>query len=82
MGKKSAVSAKPKKVNVDHRIDKGERGRQASAVEVPVKLRVPEATLARIDKAVSERQNHSPIRIPRHGWIMEAIHDKLAREGV
>ena len=42
----------------------------------PVLLRVPAAMLARIEKAMKAR----PVKIPRHTWLLEAVHEKLARE--
>jgi hypothetical protein len=42
---------------------------------VTVSLRVPALMLDEIDEAVRKR----PYRIPRHMWLLEAIHEKLAR---
>jgi hypothetical protein len=43
---------------------------------VPVILRLPSSMLKSIDKAVRSR----PVRIPRHTWLLEAVHEKLSRE--
>jgi hypothetical protein len=42
---------------------------------VTVSLRVPIPMLNEIDSAVRSR----PYKIPRHMWLLEAIHEKLAR---
>jgi hypothetical protein len=42
---------------------------------VTVSLRVPIPMLNEIDTAVRSR----PYKIPRHMWLLEAIHEKLAR---
>ena len=43
---------------------------------VPVILRLPASMLKSIDRAVRSR----PVRIPRHTWLLEAVHEKLSRE--
>jgi hypothetical protein len=43
----------------------------------PVILRIPSDMLARIDAAVQRRR---PVRISRHSWIIEALHERLSRE--
>ena len=43
---------------------------------VPVILRLPGSMLKSIDQAVKGR----PVRIPRHTWLLEAVHEKLSRE--
>jgi len=40
-------------------------------------LRLPAEMVERLDAALKER----PVRLPRHTWILEAIHEKLTREG-
>lgn len=66
-------------VDVDDLISRGgstpEREAQGGEV-VPVILRLPGAMLRSIDQAVKSR----PVRIPRHTWLLEAIHEKLSRE--
>ena len=42
---------------------------------VTVSLRIPEAMLKEIDRAVKRR----PYRMPRHMWLLEALHEKLSR---
>ena len=42
---------------------------------VTVSLRIPAPMLKAIDKAVKSR----PYKIPRHSWLLEAVHEKLAR---
>src|ERR1700722_19038507 len=44
--------------------------------EVALTVRVPRATLQRIDSLVGAR----PTKIPRHSWLLEAIHEKLDKE--
>jgi hypothetical protein len=39
-------------------------------------LRVPAGMMERLDGALKGR----PVKIPRHTWILEAIHEKLSRE--
>jgi hypothetical protein len=43
---------------------------------VPVILRLPATMLKSIDQAVKSR----PVRIPRHTWLLEAVHEKLSRD--
>jgi len=40
-----------------------------------VSLRLPASMLKEIDKAVKAR----PYRMPRHMWLLEAVHEKLMR---
>jgi hypothetical protein len=40
-----------------------------------VSLRIPASMLKEIDKAVKGR----PYRMPRHMWLLEAVHEKLTR---
>jgi hypothetical protein len=44
---------------------------------VTVSLRVPAPMLKEVDKAVKAR----PYKMPRHMWLLEAIHEKLQRVG-
>jgi hypothetical protein len=44
--------------------------------EVPLTVRLAVGTLERVDTLVKNR----PTRIPRHSWLLEAIHEKLNRE--
>ena len=43
----------------------------------PVVLRIPTALLERIDDALEARS----VKIPRHTWLLEAVVEKLDREG-
>ncbi len=43
----------------------------------PVKLRLPDELLVRIDAAVNKRRPAPS----RHQWILEALYEKLDREG-
>lgn len=42
---------------------------------VTVSLRIPEGMLKEIDRAVKRR----PYKMPRHMWLLEAVHEKLSR---
>jgi hypothetical protein len=42
---------------------------------VTVSLRVPAPMLKEVDRAVKAR----PYKMPRHMWLLEAIHEKLQR---
>jgi hypothetical protein len=68
-------------VNIDALINKGGTPAPESSHAKPsdtaaVVLRLPSEMLAKVDDSVQSR----PIRIPRHTWILEAIHEKLERE--
>ena len=43
----------------------------------PVVLRVPAPLLSRIDEALASRL----LKTPRHTWLLEAVLEKLEREG-
>jgi hypothetical protein len=45
-------------------------------VDIPVIVRVPESDLISVDTLVMRR----PVKIPRHTWLLEAIHEKIVRE--
>lgn len=73
-------SAKAKKsVDVAALINKG--GSTVQSVEKddeqPVILRIPRASLKRVDEAVSARR----VKTSRNTWIIEAILDKLEADG-
>lgn len=78
--KPSRLPASSSSVDVDDLINRG--GSVPVAPEpqageiVPVILRLPASMLRNIDGAVKSR----PVRIPRHTWLLEAIHEKLQRE--
>lgn len=68
-------------VDVEDLINRGgstpARGEETETDQiVPVILRLPSSMLRSIDKSVKNR----PVRIPRHTWLLEAIHEKLSRE--
>ena len=42
----------------------------------PILLRIPADIMDRLDAALKAR----PVKLPRHTWILEAIHEKLTRE--
>jgi len=45
-------------------------------VDIPVIVRIPEADLMAVDSLVMRR----PVKMPRHTWLLEAIHEKIVRE--
>ena len=42
---------------------------------VTISLRLPVSMLKEVDAAVKQR----PYRMPRHMWLLEAVHEKLIR---
>jgi hypothetical protein len=56
--------------------DGSRAGRGAKEATITVSLRLPKRMLAEIDRLVKAR----PFRTPRHLWLLEAIHEKIARE--
>ena len=78
--RKPAATRRPASVDVDDLINRG--GSSPAPTEtfedrvVPVILRLPTSMLRSIDTAVKSR----PVRIPRHTWLLEAIHEKLTRD--
>jgi hypothetical protein len=46
------------------------------AKPAPILLRIPAELIERLDRALELR----PVKLPRHTWILEAIHEKLTRE--
>jgi hypothetical protein len=84
--KPKASAAAPAGVDIDALINKGGSvGGQPSAASaedgearpVQVVLRVPADVLSQVDQAIKGRR----VRIPRHTWLLEAIAEKLEREG-
>lgn len=83
-----AISRKPRSsgapgtglVDVEALINKGGSTPKPNIEETDgataVVLRLPRDVLNRVDAAVKAR----PIRTPRHTWLLEAVHEKLARE--
>lgn len=45
-------------------------------VDIPVIVRIPESALIQVDSLVLRR----PVKVPRHTWLLEAIHEKIVRE--
>lgn len=73
-----AVARKPRAADPLALIEKG--GSPAGGRErriTPVALRVPSALLARLDAA----RRAAPVPLPRNTWILQAIAEKLGREG-
>lgn len=63
-------------------IEKGGSAARQKAVtpparNMPVSLRIPGPLAERLDNVLQDRL----IRVPRHTWILEAIVEKLEREG-
>jgi hypothetical protein len=58
----------------EHRRKSGSISRDRKNGTVTVSLRIPIGMLKEIDAALKER----PYRMPRHLWLLEAIHEKLA----
>ncbi|HUB33637.1 MAG TPA: hypothetical protein VMA31_11430 [Bryobacteraceae bacterium] len=54
----------------------GSGPREVQAKTTPILLRLPAGMGERLDAALKNR----PVRLPRHTWILEAIHEKLTRE--
>ena len=76
-----AITRKPKKAEVHKLIAKGGAAGKSSAPEIPVKLRLPEPMLRRVDAVVADRQQQTGIKTGlRHAWILEAIREKVDRE--
>lgn len=67
-GKKQTASARKQSSSVPISRDK-------KSGTVTVSLRVPVQMLKEIDEAVKVR----PYKMPRHMWLLEAIHEKLTR---
>ena len=42
---------------------------------IPVTLRIPRGLLKQVDEVLKTRA----VSIPRHKWLLEAVHEKLAR---
>ena len=67
-------------VDVDALINRGGSptgtSAEAPTKTTPILLRIPAEIMERLDTALKAR----PVRLPRHTWILEAIHEKLTRE--
>jgi hypothetical protein len=64
-----------RRVRVRDRADSPIISRDQKNSTVTVSLRLPASMLKEIDKAVKTR----PYRMPRHMWLLEAVHEKLMR---
>ena len=83
-----AIARKPNRskepaVDVDALINRGGSHGRTPAEESPsptkispILLRIPPEIMDRLDAALKAR----PVKLPRHTWILEAIHEKLTRE--
>jgi hypothetical protein len=82
-----AISRKPKTTekpikeqDINALINKGgstaENGSKKEG-DKPILIRVPPDTLEMIDKIVASKK----IKTPRHTWLLEAVFEKLEREG-
>lgn len=78
-----AIVEKPKKTKLDAEtlINKGGSVPAAQVVAADeevmnVQLRVPKQLVTHIDRLRAARK----IKIPRHTWLLEAIHEKIERE--
>ena len=81
-----AIARKPHRpaeaaMDVDALINRGGSPTGSPAAAAPSKttsmlLRIPADIMERLDTALKSR----PVRLPRHTWILEAIHEKLTRE--
>ena len=82
-----AIARKPHRplsaatIDVDALIGRGGSPTGAVAEEAPTKtspilLRIPADIMDRLDAALKAR----PVKLPRHTWILEAIHEKLIRD--
>jgi hypothetical protein len=80
MPEKSKVVSLPatrRKVGGPERVPSRRDAPPARAGEQPVVLRVPLDLLERIDTTVKTRR----LKTPRHTWLLEAVVEKLEREG-
>ena len=68
-------SRKKPRLTVEERAGLPNISRDQRNGTVTVSLRLPASMLKEIDKAVKAR----PYRMPRHMWLLEAVHEKLMR---
>lgn len=80
----SSLSRKPTKAQagVDSFIDKGLKAtpakKESNNSEISrLQLRLPKAKVQQIDEALEKKR----VKVSRHHWILEAIEEKLEREG-
>ncbi len=80
-----AISKKPlkkeKESEIDSLINKGGSvalsDKKDGKAVVPILLRLPLVDATEIDILLSKRR----IKIPRHTWLLEAVYEKMEREG-
>ena len=80
---KPKATAKDPNVDVDELINKG--GSVASSTPTPkskknpavVNLHLPDSLIERVNNAVKSRT----LKTPRHTWLLEAVLEKLEKEG-
>ena len=77
--RKPATEKEPPPREVDAFIAKGGgvAGSSPSSVTKTIPLRIKAALLLQIDTALESQ----PIKIPRNTWVLQAIVEKLEREG-
>ena len=79
-----AIARKPTKAtekDITALINKGgstTTEKENKKTEQPIVLRIPSELLEQIDKEVSAKK----IKIPRHQWLLQAIIEKLEKDGV
>jgi len=78
-----AIARKPNRtappaVDVDALIGRGgsPAGNAEEGKPAAILLRIPPDLMARLEASLKGR----PVKLPRHTWILEAIHEKLTRE--
>lgn len=77
--KRVEIPKKDDSVDIDALIEKGAKVKEdlsESKKWTFIRLRIESEMLKNVDEAVSRR-----VGITRTGWILEAIHEKLQREG-
>ena len=81
VSRKPVPSSAPVPVDVDALIRKGgsvpedEAASFSARKTIPVTLRIPRGLLKQVDESLKTRS----VPIPRHTWLLEAVHEKLAR---
>ena len=81
VSRKPVPSSTPLPVDVDALIRKGgsvredESASSSARKNIPVTLRIPRGLLKQVDESLKTRT----VPIPRHTWLLEAVHEKLAR---
>ena len=81
VSRKPAASTASVPVDVGALIHKGgsvpedEANSSSERKTIPVTLRVPSELLKQVDDFLKTR----PVPLPRHTWLLEAVHEKLTR---